>query len=545
MSEKTDTKFIFITGGVVSSLGKGLASASLAALLQARGFKVRLRKLDPYLNVDPGTMNPCQHGEVYVTDDGTEADLDLGHYERFSGIPATRADSVTTGKIYQRVLDRERHGDYLGATIQVIPHVTNEIKNFILSDIHDEDFVLCEIGGTVGDIEGQPYLEAIRQLAYELGRDRTMFLHLTLLPYIPTAGELKTKPTQHSVKQLQEYGIQPDILLCRSQMEIPQNEKRKIALFCNVREECVIAALDAKSIYHVPMAYSQEGLDREVCRYFKITPPPADLTKWERIAKVMENPEGEVRIAIVGKYQLQEAYKSINEALTHGGIANNYRVKVKWLDAEDLEKDGAAAHLADVSGILVPGGFGNRGTEGKIAAARYAREHNIPYLGICFGMQMAVIETMRHVAGIDNAGSSELNSECEAVVGLMTEWDKEGARQIRSRDGDLGGTMRLGAYPCVVDENSKAGKIYGCGRISERHRHRYEVNIKYEALLRQSGMVISGKSPDGKLPEIIERPEHPWFIGVQFHPELKSKPFAPHPLFIAFVKAAIDNSRLL
>lgn len=539
------TKFIFITGGVVSSLGKGLASASLAAVLQARGFKVRLRKLDPYLNVDPGTMNPCQHGEVYVTDDGTEADLDLGHYERFSGIAATKNDSVTSGKIYQRVLDKERHGDYLGATIQVIPHVTNEIKNFILSAIDDEDFVLCEIGGTVGDIEGQPYLETIRQLAYELGRERTMFVHLTLLPYIPTAGELKTKPTQHSVKQLQEYGIQPDIILCRSQIEIPQNEKRKIALFCNVREERVIAALDAKSIYHVPMAYSAEGLDEEVCKYFNLNAPKADLSKWKAITDVMENPEGEVRIAVVGKYQLQEAYKSIAEALTHGGIANHYKVKIKWLDAQDLEENGAEAYLNDVSAILVPGGFGARGTEGKIAAAKYAREHNIPYLGICFGMQMAVIETMRNLAGIKNAGSTELSNDCEPVVGLMTEWDKDGAKQIRHKDGDMGGTMRLGAYPCCLNKDSKVAQIYGAEEISERHRHRYEVNIKYEPILRKAGMLVSGKSPDGKLPEIVERPDHPWFIGVQFHPELKSKPFAPHPLFVSFVKAAIDNSRLL
>lgn len=548
MSEKTNskTKFIFITGGVVSSLGKGLASASLAALLQARGFKVRLRKLDPYLNVDPGTMNPCQHGEVYVTDDGTEADLDLGHYERFSGIPATKHDSVTSGKIYQRVLDKERHGDYLGATIQVIPHVTNEIKSFILNDITDEDFVLCEIGGTVGDIEGQPYLESIRQLAYELGRERTMFVHLTLLPYIPTAGELKTKPTQHSVKQLQEYGIQPDILLCRSQIEIPQNERRKIAQFCNVKEECVIAALDAKSIYHVPLAYSKEGLDYQVCKYFNLnTDKKPDLAKWQHIEDVMQNTEGEVKIAIVGKYQLQEAYKSLAEALTHGGLANRFKVKIKWLDAEDVEKQGADELLNDVSGILVPGGFGNRGTEGKIAAAKYAREHNIPYFGICFGMQMAVIETMRNVAGIKNANSSELSDNCEAVVGLMTEWDKDGAKEIRHKGGDLGGTMRLGAYPTVLDEKSKVYQIYGEKNISERHRHRYEVNIKYEPVLKKAGMIIVGKSPDGKLPEIVERPDHPWFIGVQFHPELKSKPFAPHPLFVAFVKAAIDNSRLI
>ena len=496
----SNTKFIFITGGVVSSLGKGLASASLAALLQARGYKVRLRKLDPYLNVDPGTMNPCQHGEVYVTDDGTEADLDLGHYERFSGIPATKHDSVTSGKIYQRVLDKERHGDYLGATIQVIPHVTNEIKNVILGNITDEDFILCEIGGTVGDIEGQPYLESIRQLAYELGRDRTMFVHLTLLPYIPTAGELKTKPTQHSVKQLQEYGIQPDILLCRSQIEIPQNEKRKIALFCNVREECVIAALDAKSIYHVPLAYSAEGLDIEVCKYFHLdTTAKADLSKWEKIADIVQNPEGEVKIAIVGKYQLQEAYKSIAEALTHGGIANKFKVKIKWLDAEDLEKDGAEEHLNDVGAILVPGGFGNRGTEGKILAAKYAREHNIPYLGICFGMQMAVIETLRNVAGIKNANSSELTDDCEAVVGLMTEWDKDGAKQIRHKDGDLGGTMRLGKYECHIQKGTKAEQAYGSSIIYERHRHRYEVNNEYRKQIAEKGLVFSGLSPDGML----------------------------------------------
>ena len=548
MSEKTNskTKFIFITGGVVSSLGKGLASASLAALLQARGFKVRLRKLDPYLNVDPGTMNPCQHGEVYVTDDGTEADLDLGHYERFSGIPATKYDSVTSGKIYKRVLDKERHGDYLGATIQVIPHVTNEIKNVILGNITDEDFVLCEIGGTVGDIEGQPYLESIRQLAYELGRDRTMFVHLTLLPYIPTAGELKTKPTQHSVKQLQEYGIQPDILLCRTQIEIPQNEKRKIALFCNVKEDCVIAAMDAKSIYHVPLAYSHEGLDYQVCKYFGLENASSpDLSKWQHIEELMQTPEGEVQIAVVGKYQLQEAYKSIAEALAHGGLANHFKVKIKWIDAEDIEKHGAQEYLSDVSAILVPGGFGNRGTEGKIQAAQYAREHNIPYLGICFGMQMAVIETMRNIAGIKNANSTELSDNCEAVVGLMTEWDKDGAKQIRHKDGDLGGTMRLGAYPTVLDKKSKAYQIYGSEEISERHRHRYEVNIKYEPVLKKAGMQIVGKSPDGKLPEVVERASHPWFIGVQFHPELKSKPFAPHPLFVSFVKAAIENSRLI
>jgi CTP synthase len=541
-------KFIFITGGVVSSLGKGLASASLASLLQSRGFKVRLRKLDPYLNVDPGTMSPYQHGEVFVTDDGTEADLDLGHYERFSGVPAKKTDSITTGKIYQRVIDKERHGDYLGATIQVIPHVTNEIKDFILSDVTDEDFVLCEIGGTVGDIEGQPYLETIRQMAYDLGRDRAMFIHVTLLPFIPTAGELKTKPTQHSVKKLQEYGIQPDMLLCRTQMDIPQNEKRKIALFCNIREENVIAAKDAANIYQVPIAYSKEGMDTQVCKHFGIDcDKPADLSKWEKIVDIIAHPEGEVRVAVVGKYtQLLEAYKSLGEALSHGGIANRYKVKIKWIDSEDIEKDGAAAHLNDVSAVLVPGGFGSRGTEGKIKAIEYARENNLPFLGICFGMQMAVIETMRHLAGIKDANTTEIaGGSCTPVVGLMTEWDKEGAKQIRTKDGDLGGTMRLGAYESVLAPDSLVRRIYGCDRISERHRHRYEVNISYEPVLNKAGMRIVAKSPDGKLPEIVERPEHPWFVGVQFHPELKSKPFDPHPLFVSFIQAAIKKSRLL
>ena len=542
-----NAKFIFITGGVVSSLGKGLASASLASILQARGFKVRMRKLDPYLNVDPGTMSPYQHGEVFVTDDGAETDLDLGHYERFSGISCHKTDSVTTGKIYSRVIEKERHGDYLGATIQVIPHVTNEIKDFILSDLHDEDFVLCEIGGTVGDIEGQPYLEAIRQIAYDLGRERAMFIHVTLLPYIPTAGELKTKPTQHSVKKLQEYGIQPDMLLCRSQTEIPDNEKRKIALFCNIREENVISALDVSSIYEVPIAYSREGMDKQVCKHFGIDcGRDADLSKWEHIMNVIKHPEGEVRVAVVGKYtQLLEAYKSIAEALTHGGIANHYKVKVKWIDSELLEKNDANEYLSDVSAILVPGGFGQRGTDGKIIAARYAREHKVPYLGICYGMQMAVIETMQNVVGIKNAYTTELRADCEPIVGLMTEWEKDGNTETRNKNGDLGGTMRLGAYPCVLDKNSKAYEIYGQENISERHRHRYEVNMRYEDVLKKAGMVITGKSPDGKLPEIVEIPEHPWFVAVQFHPELKSKPFAPAPLFVSFIKAAIDKSRLL
>lgn len=541
------SKFIFITGGVVSSLGKGLASASLAAILQARGYKVRMRKLDPYLNVDPGTMNPCQHGEVFVTDDGTEADLDLGHYERFSGVPAKRTDSITTGKIYQRVIEKERHGFYLGSTIQVIPHVTNEIKEFILSDIHDEYFVLCEIGGTVGDIEGQPYLETIRQVAYELGRDRTMFIHVTLLPFIPTAGELKTKPTQHSVKQLQEYGIQPDMILCRTQMAIPENEKRKLALFCNIKEENVITAMDASSIYQVPLAYSAEGMDRQVCKHFGLPyEKPADLSKWQHIVDILKSPEGEVRIAVVGKYMmLLEAYKSLHEALIHGGIANKYKVKIKWVDSEELEKKDPAEVLNDVSAVLVPGGFGLRGTQGMINAIKYARENNLPFLGICFGMQMSVIETMRNLCGIKNANTTELDEHCEPVIGLMTEWDKDGAKQIRHKDGDLGGTMRLGAYDCILAPNSKVAQIYGTTKISERHRHRYEVNIKYKDMLQKAGMQVVGTSPDGGLPEIVERTDHPWFIGVQFHPELKSRPFAPHPLFVSFVKAAIDNSRLV
>ncbi len=542
-----NTKFIFITGGVVSSLGKGLASASLAAVLQGRGFKVRLRKLDPYLNIDPGTMSPYQHGEVFVTDDGTEADLDLGHYERFSGVAATKFDSITTGKIYQRVIDKERKGDYLGATIQVIPHVTNEIKDFIVSNLTDEDFVLCEIGGTVGDIEGQPYLEAIRQIAYDLGRDRVMFIHLTLLPFIPTAGELKTKPTQHSVKKLQEYGIQPDMLLCRSQIKIPENEKRKLALFCNVREENVIAALDVSNIYQVPLAYSDEGMDRAVCKYFGINcDKPSDLNKWHNIIETIKNPEGEVCVGVVGKYtSLLEAYKSLHEAIKHGAIANRYNVKIKWIDSEKLENESADNYLKDVNAIIVPGGFGQRGTNGKIEAIKYAREHNIPFLGICLGMQLSIIEIIRNICGIKNADTTEFNPSCIPVVGLMTEWEKEGLKERRQKDGDLGGTMRLGAFPCKIQIGSKANKIYKQTEIFERHRHRYEVNMDFEQELNKAGMIISGKSPDGKLPEIVELINHPWFVAVQFHPELKSKPFAPHPLFIELIKAAINNSRLV
>ena len=538
------TKFIFITGGVVSSLGKGLASASLASILQGRGFKVRLRKLDPYLNVDPGTMSPYQHGEVYVTDDGTEADLDLGHYERFSGVAATKYDSTTSGKIYQSVINKERKGVYLGATIQVVPHVTNEIKDFIISHLTDEDFVLCEIGGTVGDIEGQPYLEAIRQIAYELGRERVMFVHLTLLPYIPTAGELKTKPTQHSVKKLQEYGIQPDMLLCRSQIPIEQNEKRKLALFCNVREENVITALDVSNIYEVPLAYAKEGIDRAVCNHFNIECQEhhPDLSKWEKIVEIAKHPKNIVKIAVVGKYtQLLEAYKSLHEAIKHGAIANETKAEIAWIDSELLEKEPAEKYLKDAKAIVVPGGFGMRGTQGKINAITYARENKIPMLGICFGMQMAVIETMRNIAGVKDAGTTELDPSCVSVVGLMTEWQKEGQKEVRSLNSDLGGTMRLGAYPCCIKEGTKAKEIYGVSEISERHRHRYEVNISFEEVLKQSGMIISGKSPDGKLPEIVERIDHPWFIGVQFHPELKSKPFAPHPIFVSLIRAALHK----
>ncbi|MBO4284774.1 MAG: CTP synthase [Alphaproteobacteria bacterium] len=539
----SQTKFIFITGGVVSSLGKGLASASLASILQGRGFKVRLRKLDPYLNVDPGTMSPYQHGEVFVTDDGTEADLDLGHYERFSGVSATKNDSTTSGKIYQNVINKERRGEYLGATIQVVPHVTNEIKDFILSNLDDEDFVLCEIGGTVGDIEGQPYLEAIRQIAYEFGRARVMFVHLTLLPYIPTAGELKTKPTQHSVKKLQEYGIQPDMLVCRSQKQIDENEKRKLALFCNVRQENVITALDVSNIYEVPIAYAKEGIDRAVCNHFGIECEQnlPDLSKWEHILEVMNKPQGVVKIAVVGKYtQLLEAYKSLGEAIKHGAIANRVKADVDWIDCEKVEKEGAEKYLKGCDAVIVPGGFGKRGTLGKIKAITYARENKIPFLGICFGMQMAVIETMRNLAGVKNADTTEFAQDCVPVVGLMTEWQKEGLKQTRSKDSDLGGTMRLGAYPCRIKKGSKAYEIYQKEDISERHRHRYEVNPEYEEVLLKNGMQICGKSPEGRLPEIVERGDHPFFIGVQFHPELKSKPFEPHPIFVALIKAALE-----
>ncbi|MDY0242207.1 MAG: CTP synthase [Rhodospirillaceae bacterium] len=541
------TRFIFITGGVVSSLGKGLASAALGSVLQTRGFKVRLRKLDPYLNVDPGTMSPYQHGEVYVTDDGAETDLDLGHYERFTGVASRASDNITTGRIYSDVLARERRGDYLGATVQVIPHVTDAIKEFITSDLTDEDFVLCEIGGTVGDIESLPFLEAIRQLANELGRSRTMFVHLTLLPYIPSAGELKTKPTQHSVKELLSVGIQPDMLLCRSDREISEGERRKIALFCNVREEAVIPALDADSIYQVPVSYHEQGLDAQVCKHFGLDDaPPPDLSRWHRIVERIRHPEGKVTIAVVGKYtSLLDSYKSLGEALHHGGIANNVKVELRWLDSRIFESEDALHELEDVNGILVPGGFGERGVSGKIAAVKFAREHRIPYFGICFGMQMAVIESARNLAGLAEASSTEFGPCKDPVVGLMTEWTRENRVERRVSGGDMGGTMRLGSYDCVLLDGSKVSAIYGRHEIKERHRHRYEVNIDYKGVLEKSGLVFSGMSPDGVLPEIVERPDHPWFVGVQFHPELKSKPFDPHPLFTAFIQAAVQQSRLV
>ena len=539
-------RFIFITGGVVSSLGKGLSSAALGALLQARGFKVRLRKLDPYLNVDPGTMSPYQHGEVYVTDDGAETDLDLGHYERFTGVPSRRGDNVTTGRIYSTVIQKERRGDYLGGTVQVIPHVTDAIKDFIMADTADAEFVLCEIGGTVGDIESLPFLEAIRQLGNELGRARVLYVHLTLVPYIPSAGELKTKPTQHSAKELLGLGIQPDILLCRCDREIPADARRKIALFCNLRESAVIPALDVDTIYQVPIAYHEQGFDTEVMRHFAIEAPEPDLANWHRIVERIREPEGEVTIAVVGKYVgLKDAYKSLSEALGHGGIANNVRVHLNWIDSEVFERGDAVAWLDDVHGILVPGGFGERGSQCKISAVRFARERKVPFFGICFGMQMAVIEAARNLLHLPGAGSTEFGPAEHAVVGLMTEWVRGNEVERRNAVGDLGGTMRLGAYPCLLARGSQVHEIYGADSISERHRHRYEVNINYKPQLEKVGVRFSGLSPDGELPEMIEIPEHPWFIGVQFHPELRSKPFEPHPLFASFIGAAVEQSRLV
>jgi CTP synthase len=543
-------RYIFITGGVVSSLGKGLASAALGALLQARGYKVRLRKLDPYLNVDPGTMSPYQHGEVFVTDDGAETDLDLGHYERFTGVSATKGDNITTGQIYKTILEKERRGDYLGATVQVIPHVTDEIKRFVLADPGEGvDFVLVEIGGTVGDIEGLPFFEAIRQLGQELPRGHACFVHLTLLPFIKTAGEMKTKPTQHSVKELRSIGIQPDVLLCRCEQPIPPEEKRKIGLFCNVRPSAVIQAMDAPNIYAVPLDYHAQGLDTEVLDVFGIRDAPApDLTRWQNISSRLIHPDGEVTIAVVGKYTvLKDAYKSLIEALIHGGVANKVKVNLDWVESETFEGEESAAstRLEGVHGILVPGGFGERGSEGKIRAAKFARERGVPYFGVCFGMQMAVIEAVRNVAGIACASSTEFGPTKHPVVGLMTEWTRGNEREVRVDGDDLGGTMRLGAYEAVLTPDSKAAAIYGGSDISERHRHRYEVNIGYREAFEAAGLKMTGVSPDGVLPEIVEREDHPWFVGVQFHPELKSRPFAPHPLFASFIAAAVEQSRLM
>ncbi len=540
-------RYVFITGGVVSSLGKGIAAAALGALLQARGYRVRIRKLDPYLNVDPGTMSPYQHGEVFVTDDGAETDLDLGHYERFTGRSANMADNITTGRIYKNIIEKERRGDYLGATVQVIPHVTNEIKDFVVSGNDDFDFVLCEIGGTVGDIEAMPFLEAIRQLGNELPRMSAVYIHLTLMPFIPAAGELKTKPTQHSVKELRSIGIAPDILLVRADRAIPAEERRKLSLFCNVRASAVIQALDVAHIYDVPMAYHAEGLDEEVLAAFGIDPAPKPrMERWEQVAGRIHNPEGEVTIAIVGKYTgLKDAYKSLIEALHHGGMANRVKVNLDWIESEIFEKEDPTPWLERVHGILVPGGFGERGAEGKIQAARFAREKNIPYFGICFGMQMACIEAARSLAGIEKASSTEFGPTGEPVVGLMTEWLKGNMLEKRQAAGDLGGTMRLGAYAAQLRPGTKIASIYNATEISERHRHRYEVNIDYRERLEACGLDFAGLSPDGILPETIEYADHPWFIGVQYHPELKSRPFEPHPLFASFIGAAVEQSRLV
>jgi CTP synthase len=542
-------RYIFITGGVVSSLGKGLMAASLAALLQARGYRVRIRKFDPYLNVDPGTMSPYQHGEVYVTDDGAETDLDLGHYERFTGVPSRQSDNVTSGRIYQSIITKERRGDYLGATVQVIPHVTDAIKDFAKDQTEDLDFVLCEIGGTVGDIESLPFIEAIRQLRNDMPREQTLSIHVTLVPYISAAGELKTKPTQHSVRELAALGVQPDLLLCRCEQPLPENERRKIAQFCNVRAESVIPALDADSIYSVPLQYHAEGLDSQVLRSFGIDDAQdPDLSRWYDICDRRNNPEGEVTIGVVGKYVgLQDAYKSLQEALVHGGMANRVNVKIRWLDAELFEndQDDLALQLEPLHGILVPGGFGERGSEGKIAAVKFARERNVPFFGICLGMQMACIEAARNTANIPNAGTTEFGETHEPVVGLINEWMSEAGLQKRGADSDMGGTMRLGAYPAQLLEDSWVASIYGETLVSERHRHRYEVNSNYMEQLTNGGLVFSGLSPDGELPEIVERPDLSWFVGVQYHPELKSKPFEPHPLFASFIEAAVQKSRLV
>ena len=540
-------RFVFITGGVVSSLGKGLAAAALGSLLQLRGYRVRLRKLDPYLNVDPGTMSPYQHGEVFVTDDGAETDLDLGHYERFTGVPARASDTVSAGRIYWTVLTRERQGDYLGGTVQVIPHVTNAIKEFIENDTEAADIVLCEIGGTVGDIEGLPFFEAIRQFGLEHAPGQCCFIHVTLVPWIPSAQEIKTKPTQHSVAALRAIGIQPDILLCRADRQIPEDARRKIALQCSVRPEAVIPALDCNSIYEVPVSYHEQGLDTQLLAALGLPDEgPPDLRAWREIVHRLHRPEGEVKIAVVGKYTgLFDAYKSLNEALVHGGIASNVRVNLQWIDAEEFAHSDLSDRLHGMNAVLVPGGFGERGAEGKIAAVTYAREKYLPFLGICFGMQLACVEAARRV-GLNGASSTEFGPCADPIVGLMTEWEQDGRVQKRGADDNLGGTMRLGAYPCVLQSGSLAAAVYGGAEaISERHRHRYEVNINYRAVLEQAGLRFSGMSPDGRLPEMVELPGHPWFIGVQFHPELKSRPMAPHPLFAAFIRAALEQSRLV
>jgi len=540
------TKYIFITGGVTSSLGKGLASASLASLLQSRGLKVHLKKLDPYLNIDPGTMSPYQHGEVFVTDDGAETDLDLGHYERFTGVPTRKNDNITSGKIFSNVLTKERRGDYLGATVQIIPHVTNEIKEFVLNNTKNDDVVLCEIGGTVGDIEGLPFLEAIRQLRNDLGKEKTLFIHLTLVPYLESSREFKTKPTQHSVKELLGLGIQPDILMCRCERTLPDDSKKKIALFCNVNNNCVIPAKNVNNIYEVPRNLHKYGLDKEVCNFFKLKTKKPDLKKWEVIEKRISNPEGEVTIGLVGKYiTLEDSYKSLVEALIHGSISNNVKLNIEWLDSEIFEKKIKIDTLNRINGILIPGGFGIRGIQGKINAANYARLNNIPYFGICLGMQIAVIEAARNLLGLKNADSTEFAKTKDPVIGMMTEWVKKNKTIKRSTNGEMGGTMRLGAYECLLKKKSKIFDIYKKSKISERHRHRYEVNLNYLKKLEKCGLKFSGLSPDGSLPEILELENHPWFIGVQFHPELKSKPFDPHPLFVSFIQAAVKRSRLV
>ena len=535
-------RYVFVTGGVVSSLGKGLSSASLASLLQLRGYKVRIRKLDPYLNVDPGTMNPFQHGEVFVTDDGAETDLDIGHYERFTGISATKSDNITTGGIYSEITKKERKGDYLGGTVQVVPHVTDRIKKFISHNVKDEDFIICEIGGTVGDIESLPFLEAIRQFSNDVGRKSSLFIHLTLVPYLKASGELKTKPTQHSVKELRSLGIQPDIIICRSEKNIPISERKKISLFCNVDYKNVIETIDVRTIYEAPISFHKEKLDNQVLEYFGIkNKKEPNLNKWKNITSRVLGSKKDVKIAIIGKYvNFKDAYKSLDEALVHGGISNRFKVNLKRIDSENLKINNLKLLLKDVSGILIPGGFGKRGSEGKIAAIKYARLNNIPFLGICFGMQLAVIEMARNLLNIKNASTSEFGGNCIPVVGLLEEWKKGEIMQKGSRK-NLGGTMRLGSYEAILKKKSLISKIYSTNKIKERHRHRYEVNLKYRKRFEEKGLIFSALSPDGALPEIIELKNHPWFIGVQFHPEFKSRPFTPHPLFSSFIKAAGKN----